>query len=519
MQGKIFFALIVSVLLAGLAARWLSRLYRRRIMKLMSGGAAPAENLLASYALPAGTDQTEPRQFTESSLGANRASRRRLAVVLIVLSLLMGISVAWFLLMFVYHEGGFGPVKLLIMGAIYAAPIVPVLGMLWRWSWMRVVAAACGYLSFCVLIVALRSTEQQSYSGVVMWLAGQIGLPLAAVLILTGSGKARAAAPYLFLPFLVLTTASILGLDALEGSMESEYSGAIAALAGWFGAHLTFILFAVVPWIIAFWPVRSLSRWLAMRYRKQAFSEVTYLFGGYWLLSLLFYALPPFHVLGFGTFGVLSAWLWIPIGFRIARPLLVRQGPAPVLLVLRVFRRDAEVEELFDRTIERWRASGSAVLIAGSDLVSRTMNPDDLFAFIQGSLANRFVRDEETLRQQLASIETRPDHDGRYRVSDFYCFDTTWQAVLVALVGRADRVLMDLRGLTAQNRGCLFELETLANAKHIKRIVLLNDSVTDRAAAESALGSGDDVADRIIWEDVKQMTSAKAEKLLGYLLT
>jgi hypothetical protein len=342
-QGRIFFALVVSLSLAGLAARLVSRLYRRRIVKLMSGAAAPAESLLASEVLSKPAIGSKRPFAAETSLSANHKARRRLAFVLIVLSLLVGTSVAWFVLTFVYHEGGFGPVKLLIMGLIYAAPIVPVLGMLGRWSWGRIVATACGYLLFCALIV----------------------------------GSACAA---------------------------------------------------------------------------------------------------------------------------------------------RVFRRDVEVEELFDRTIERWRASGSVVLIAGSDLVSRTMNPDDLFAFIEGTLANRFVRDNQTLQKQLAILDTQPDHDGRFRVNDFYCFDTTWQAVLVALVARADRVLMDLRGLTAQNRGCLFELETLAIAQHIKRIVLLCDDSTDRAAAGRSLGADYGDTGTIIWEDVRQMDSAKTEKMLGYLL-
>jgi hypothetical protein len=121
------------------------------------------------------------------------------------------------------------------------------------------------------------------------------------------------------------------------------------------------------------------------------------------LISLLFYALPPFHLLGFFSFMVLAVWLWIPIGLWLARPMLVRTERAPVLLVLRVFQRDTEVEALFDLVIERWRASGPAVLIAGTDLASRTMDSDDLFTYLQGALAQRFIRDEKMLHQELAN--------------------------------------------------------------------------------------------------------------------
>ncbi|MBM4264419.1 MAG: hypothetical protein FJ145_23710 [Deltaproteobacteria bacterium] len=212
----------------------------------------------------------------------------------------------------------------------------------------------------------------------------------------------------------------------------------------------------------------------------------------------------------------MGAWLWIPLGLRLAAPFLKKEGAAPVLLVLRVFRRDAEVEWLFDQIIERWRYSGSVVLIAGSDLASRTLAPDDLFAYMEGSIAQRYIKDEATLKEQLAKLDTRPDADGRYRVNDFYCYDTTWQSVLMALVGRADRVLMDLRGLSENSRGCLYELQALSEANHLTKIVLLTDGNTDTKAAEAALSRAAD--SRVIWQDASRVDAAKAEDILRALL-
>ncbi len=518
MQGKLFFALIASLLLAGGAAHLVYWRYRRRVVALMSRGKPPREDASASPTLPETIEPSvEPKAAPKISTSANRKTRRRLPAVLILLSLSIGVSVAAFQLTFVYTEGGFGPIKLMIMGMIYASPIIPALGTLWRWSWGRVLGAAVLYLLFCAAIVQMRSTDEQSIVDVLMWLAGQIGLPLAAVLILTGSGKARAAAPYLFPPFVILTVSSIIGLDVLAGALDSEVSPVIAGLASVLGAELTFFLFVVLPWIIAFWPIRLLVRWLARCYRDKRFSEVMYLFGGYWLIALIFYALPPFSELGGAAFAILAAWLWIPVGFRLARPLLQPKHAGPVLLVLRVFRRDAEVENLFDRVIERWRSTGSVTLIAGSDLVSRTMDPDDLFAYVQGSLGDRFIGEDYALQREVSHLDIIADPDGRFRINDFYCFDTTWQSVLLALVVRADRVLMDLRGFTKKNRGCLFELEALGKATHVRRIVLLTDGETDRDAARSALGLANAAADRIVWEDLGVMNRRKAELVLGRL--
>lgn len=149
-------------------------------------------------------------------------------------------------------------------------------------------------------------------------------------------------------------------------------------------------------------------------------------------------------------------------------------------------------------------------------MASRTLEPDDLFAYMEGAIAQRFIRDDKMLNQQLARLDTAPDPDGRYRVNDFYCFDTTWQSVLIALIGRADRVLMDLRGFSEDNRGCLFELGALGEANHLTKIVLLTDGDTDRKAAQLALGQVG--AQPVVWQDASRVDGAKAEKILQELL-
>lgn len=516
MSGKIFLVFIVSVILANLSARLVSWAYRRRILNLMSSQAAPQDAVPPAHQSQfswASAPLSTRRSFL---LSANRMASRRLALVLVGISMLIGITAASFILSFVYTEGGIGPIKLVVIGAVYSAPIVFVLGMLWRWSWWRTTGVACLYFFLGVAITWLRSNEQQSLFGIILWLGGQIGLPLAALLLLTGSGKTRAAAPYLFPPLFVLAGASTLGLDVLERGFFAGFSSWLGALVNVFGAIGTFVLFAIVPWVIAYWPIRAFGRWLARAYREKLFSEAIYLYAGYWLVCLLTYALPSSGSLGLTSFATLGAWLWIPIGLRLASPLLKPDGAAPVLLVLRVFRRDAEVESLFDQVIEAWRYTGSVALIAGTDLASRTLEPDDLFAYMEGSIAQRFIKDDTMLKNQLAQLDTAPDADGRYRVNDFYCFDTTWQNVLMALIGRADRVLMDLRGLSENNRGCLFELKALGEANHLTKIVLLTDGDTDTKAAQLALGHGP--AQRVVWEDASQVDGAKAQKILQELL-
>ena len=63
----------------------------------------------------------------------------------------------------------------------------------------------------------------------------------------------------------------------------------------------------------------------------------------------------------------------------------------PTLLVLRVFQQEAQARSLFDAIVERWRLSGNAVMIAGTDLADRTIDADDIFQFLDRRLSERFV--------------------------------------------------------------------------------------------------------------------------------
>ena len=60
------------------------------------------------------------------------------------------------------------------------------------------------------------------------------------------------------------------------------------------------------------------------------------------------------------------------------------------------------------------------------------------------------------------------------RAADF----SAWYNELIA---RADAVVMDLRGFTAQRRGCEFELGELQTRCSPGRVVLVVDASTDRA--------------------------------------
>jgi hypothetical protein len=64
-------------------------------------------------------------------------------------------------------------------------------------------------------------------------------------------------------------------------------------------------------------------------------------------------------------------------------------------------------------------------------------------------------------------------------VSDFFCYDDTWQTVLSRLADESDAVLMDLRGFSPQNRGVTHEINELIDHVPLGRVVFVVDDTTD----------------------------------------
>ena len=154
-----------------------------------------------------------------------------------------------------------------------------------------------------------------------------------------------------------------------------------------------------------------------------------------------------------------------------------------------MFGDTARTEALFDRIASRWRWFGPLTMIAAPDVVARTVDPGDFLQFASGDIGASFVNTQEELNRRLATLDLAPDPDGRYRVNEFCCRDSSWQATVVQLIERADAVLMDLRGFNAQRMGCEFELRELAARLRGEQVVLVVDGSTDRALLDATLGS------------------------------
>jgi hypothetical protein len=493
LPGQLLTVYVLATLLAAALGAWLARRYRAALLPLMRSPHAPTGdgadvtvNLAqATTALPSW------RAPAAVTLAGHRAAQARLVALLIGLSMAIALTRGAIWLWLVRDEATpFSLARLVTLAVVYAWPLLPALGLMWRWSWGRLGAALIGWYLASLALVMLRSTEAQSFAGVAGWLAWEIGPPTLALMLLT-LRRTRAAAPWLWPPLALLLMAALLGWHLLYTLVE-QHSPLIAPLVTYVSPGWAMLLFALGGVALGWWPVRIFARWLARLYAAKKVSDLMVIFSAAWALNIGFDAL--------GSPLVLVALLWIPLAlWWLGRRRAAAITP-PTLLVLRVFKQEQKVGAVFDDVIERWRASGNTVLIAGTDLVDQTLDATDLFDYLDGRLAARFIRSPGEVSARLATFDWLPDADGRWRVNECYCHDSTWQVALAALVDRADLVLMDLRGFAAHNAGCRFELGVLARAAHLQTAVVLTDPSTDLATARADTAAAP--RGRFVWVDL-----------------
>jgi hypothetical protein len=128
-----------------------------------------------------------------------------------------------------------------------------------------------------------------------------------------------------------------------------------------------------------------------------------------------------------------------------------------------------------DRLLARWRFAAPVWMIAGPDLAGALMEPDEFFAYLRRSLADRFISDTGQIPGRLAALDGDRDPDGRFRVSELFCANSTWQPVVLAMIERAGVILLDLREYTAGRAGTRYELLELLRRAPLERVLFLSD--------------------------------------------
>jgi hypothetical protein len=509
--GQILFLLVIATVLAMLGALLVARLYRASMRRLMQ---ATVTRITPEVSASSGVNHDISGPAVALTLADNQRAYRRLLMSFLILTLVMALTRT--LIMQLIAHGPITFKTVATLGIAYAWPVLPVMAVIGRWSRWRFFGAMFAWFWLAVLMLVWRTNQNITTTMILKWMVIDVGLPLLVVTALCLGGATRAVGPWLAPLFVLFSASSMLGVEMLTGMVNAQ-SAIISWLFGWLSVNGVIALFVLLPWLLVWWPARAIGRWLAQAYHERRISELFYLFTAVWTIALIGPALGASFNIGWNALVCFAPLLWIPAGAALMRRLgqPAQAGRPPTLLVLRVFQQDSNVQDLFDRVIERWRLSGNTVLIAGTDLLERTIDAEDIFTFIDGRLGERFIQSPADVPRRLADFEWQPDAEGRYRVNECYCHDTTWQQALSELIHISDVVLMDLRNFVAQNKGCLHELQVLATTPGLHRVVVLINDQTQLAPAKAVAATAPD--SRFVWLTQQGGTSLTTSDVLAPL--
>jgi hypothetical protein len=348
----------------------------------------------------------------------------------------------------------------------------------------KLIAALIYFLIGGVIGTILLTKSPDMQLGQLMYLWLELNAVPTVLLLIFLNRRIRALGP-LVLVFMILgvTGASFVvtltgnNLKLLKAVSDFSYSIGLGALGTMVALHLIgFAAFAIIGWLIL-----GLIRNL---YEKKHVSEQSITIDAMWLL---FGIVNSIGLVFEGRLWILSGLAAFAlyktvaaVSFRALGLARRAKSNGQRLLLLRVFALGKRSESLYDTIGKSWRTVGSMQLIAGPDLATSTIEPHEFLDFVSGRLDRRFIDSGRTLDLRIDQMDLAPDGEGQFRVTEFFCHDDTWKLTLSRLAGESDAVLMDLRGFSRANAGCVFEIHELFNLVELPRVVFLVDETTDQ---------------------------------------
>jgi hypothetical protein len=380
--------------------------------------------------------------------------------------------------LFVTSGTEFLPLRTFFVWFILAWPLVPTVFFVAVGSRRLRVIGIAAYVLLALAISPVSWAELAILWGTFM------GIPTL-LLIGVGHRRLRSVGPLVLVAtFLVLAGANFaFSLAANLALLISTDFGLGTA----FGAGIVIAVIVVAAFIALAW--RTLLS-IAARYRRKHTSDLMLTLDAWWRLFTLWECLDFSAAQGPADAFVLVAFmvykLVLALGFRLIAP---KKSPdAMRLVLLRVFGFRKRSERLLDELGHKWRYAGPVTLISAPDLATGYVEPHEFLDWLSGRLSRSFVKSEEDLEARMATLDTVPDPDGRYRVNEFFCHADTWQLTMRRLARDSDAILMDLRSFSKGNRGCTYELRVLFDSVPVERTLLMIDATTDQFCLKELLG-------------------------------
>jgi hypothetical protein len=524
LAGELMFHFLLTLVITAIVALFVLWRYRVAVLKGMSF--ASGETLSITPPLTAPGAPGPAARSDASALAWERVTHRRA-----ICAWLLTVAVPAPLIAVAYvSEEPISATHIVMISAIIVGAAVPMIAVSLGWSWTRGVMFWLALLIAGAVLTVMVSMLQRLARGAMptfdqllnvvpfLQVAAVVSSVPLLLLLASGSGRLRGVVPITFAGLLVFGLAPILGSRATHLLAESRAgTEVLLGTVSTVGLHAAFILFALPTGWVAWKRLHAVAR----QYEAKAFSDAQLLARAWWLMFVGSLALEILNKEAAPAWAVIACAAAYPVFLAVNRQavrwvgLAAESRPPRTLLLLRVFGYTRRTEKLFDRIGARWRYFGPVTMIAAPDVVARSIDPADFMYYMVGSIDENFVRSAADLERRLQTIDTRRDPDGRFRVNDFCCADTTWRATVTALMDRADVVLMDLRGITSLQRGCEFELRELPARLAPQRIVLVVDHATDRAFVRASLGPA---ADAVRFYEMDKPRAAATENLFRELV-
>jgi hypothetical protein len=387
----------------------------------------------------------------------------------------------------------FFPIRFLSLLIIFMWPVVVTIGVVAATTRAMKAVLVMAYFALLFGVVALAKARSPDLTwGQVPLLWGIYNIPDTILFLTFLARRVRGVGPLVLTVLFIALAGSDFAL-VIAGSSTSSlmFVVDVAMTLGLGGVQSFYAVIAVgfVAFMLFGWLALG---WIKRRYQAKLISDESVTVDSLWALFAFTHSL--------GLVFEHVAWAVVPVAAFVAYKAAARLGfsalrrrrppdaTAPRLLLLRSFSIGSRSEQLFDALEKHWRRVGSIQLIAGVDLAKRSVEPHEFLDFITGKLSRRFIDGPEGLLRRLSERDTLPDRDLRFRVNDFFCYDDTWKMVLSSLVSESDAVLMDLRGFSNENSGCIFEIRQLAAMVPFERVLFIVDRGTDLTLLTRTLG-------------------------------
>jgi hypothetical protein len=498
LTGQLPAILIIATILAFIASYLLLRLYRRRVIKSMHRRSSSALLETKGYLPPEPEHKPHDAplsfEFIGRLSGASRSAgdklfrlaRRRRWLNAVVHTLAGACFAATMTAAFLYAgKMELLPLRFSFITWVNCWPIMITIGLIVGPSQRSRILGLAGYFALGAMVGTMLLKKIPGLPvGQLLYLWLEFNAVPTLLLTIFLNRRIRALGPLLLVFMIVSVAGAILAPNWLNHYPKFQQSVVGFSISIGLGAWATLIGLHAIGFFAA-----ALIGWLLLELLRQLYvskviSEQSITVDAMWLLFGI--------VNSIGL--VFEGYRWIASGFvafavyKLAGGVLFgmsgisrRAGlQGRRLLLLRVFALGKRSEQLYDTLGKSWRNVGSIQMIAGPDLATSTIEPHEFLDFVSGRLDRRFIDNGPTLDLRINQMDLMPDRQGRFRVTEFFCHDDTWKMTLARLADDSDAVLMDLRGFSQANAGCVFEIHEIFNIVPLDHAVFAIDRSTDQ---------------------------------------